>query len=298
MVLEVEAEEVAEFMSMTESAFPRVFDAATVSTRFVTPSMIRVRLGGDGLAGFESTGVPDERLRLLFGDGAEQVARSYTVRAFQPATRLLDVDFVVHDGGIAADWALNTRPGDQLRISEARGWYQPPSDTEWQLLVADMTGLPALTRAVEQLPTGSRAFVIASVPNHADEQTVETQGDVSYQWLHTTPTGHERGHHASALSLPEAVRSFDLLPEAGYVWAATEASDARSIRKYFHRELSWHPTRFEIKGYWRRDKERWQQRYMQVQDRIDTIREQAIAEGKSGHELTQIVDNALERAGL
>lgn len=119
-----------------------------------------------------------------------------------------------------------------------------------------MTGLPALTRAVEQLPTGSRALVIASVPNHADEQTVETQGDVSYQWLHTDRTGHERGHHASALPLPEAVRSFDLLPEAGYVWAATEASDARSFRKYFHRQLSWHPNRFEIKRYWRRDKER------------------------------------------
>ena len=257
--------------------------------------MIRVRFGGAGLEKFESTGIPDERLRLLFDDGTGTVARSYTVRAFDPQGPFLDVDFVVHDGGIAAGWALRAKPGDRLEVSEARGWYEPPSDSGWQLLVADMTGLPALTRAVEQLPAGSRAFVVATVPNHADEQTVPTQGFVSYQWLHTDRS--ERSE-ADMTTLSDAVRSFSLPVGPGYVWAATEASEARSIRKYFHRELSWDPKRFEIKGYWRRDKERWQQRYAQVEESIDAIREQAIADGRSGYDLTQIVDNALEQAGL
>ncbi|WP_240498164.1 siderophore-interacting protein [Williamsia sp. 1135] len=266
---------------------------------FVTPAMIRVRFGGSGLEEFESTGVPDERLRLFFGTAAERVVRSYTVRAFDPQGPFLDVDFAVHDGGIAAKWALGAKPGDRLEVSEARGWYKPPVDSRWQLLVADMTGLPALTRAIEQLPAGARAFVIASVPNHADEQTVPTQGAVSYQWLHTDRQEPGRVELASTVTpLSDAVRACRLPVGPGYVWAATEASEARSIRKYFHRERSWGPDRFEIKGYWRRDKEQWQQRYTQVQQHIDAIREQAIADGKSGKELTQVVDSALEQVGL
>nr|WP_256985116.1 siderophore-interacting protein [Rhodococcus sp. 06-1059B-a] len=146
---------------------PRTFDAVTLSSWYVTPSMLRVRLGGADLSGFATTGVPDERLRLIFED---DTLRSYTVRRFDPAGPHLDIDFVVHDGGVAAQWAVRAQPGDRIRVSEPHGWYRPPIDTEWQLLVADMTGLPALARAVEQLPRGGTAHVIASVPSREDEQ--------------------------------------------------------------------------------------------------------------------------------
>lgn len=273
-----------------------MFEAVTESVLFVTPSMIRVRFSGPGLDDFESTGVPDERLRLLFGSSEDSPVRSYTVRAFDPSGPFLDVDFVVHDGGVAADWALRAVPGDRLMVSEAKGWYAPPADTCWQLLVADMTALPALTRAVEQLPQTARAFVIAAVPDSADEQVVSTLGQVSYEWLHTERSGARAP--AETLSLPDAVRAFSLPEGPGYVWAACESSEARSIRRYFHRENDWSPDRFEIKGYWRRDKERWQQRYAQVEDRIAAVRDRAVAQGKSGFELTRIIDDALESSGL
>lgn len=275
---------------------PRMFDAVVESTGFVTPSMIRVRFGGTALRSFETTGVPDERLRLLFGDGEHQVLRSYTVRAFDAHGPHLDVDFVVHDGGVAADWALRAEPGDHLTVSEARGWYAPPRDSRWQLLVADMTALPALTRAVEQLPEATRAFVIAAVPGPADEQEVPTRGDVTYTWWHTGLSGAPGTDGPSPLV--DAVRAFDLPDGPGYVWAACESSEARSVRRYFHRELCWSPGTFEIKGYWRRDRERWQRRYAQVEDQITAVRDRALAGGASGLELTEIVDDALERSGL
>lgn len=275
---------------------PRLFDAVVHSTVLVTPSMVRVRFSGPGLHEFETTGVPDERLRLVFGVGDQQAVRSYTVRAFDARGPFLDVDFVVHDSGVAAGWALQAEPGDHLTISEAKGWYDPPRDSGWQLLVADMTALPALTRAVEQLPASARAHVIASVPTHADEQVVPTQGVVTYEWLHTDPPAAPGA--ARTASLVDAVRAFALPEGPGYVWAACESSEARSIRRYVHRELSWAPDRFEIKGYWRRDKERWQQRYAQVEDQIDAVRDRALADGASGFELTQIIDDALESSGL
>ena len=46
----------------------------------------------------------------------------------------------VQVGGAAIRWALQASPGDVLGFSAAAGWYSPPSDTAWQLVVADMTG--------------------------------------------------------------------------------------------------------------------------------------------------------------
>ena len=81
----------------------------------LTPNMIRVTLGGDGLAGFEPTPFSDQYINAQFvPDGApystpfdvdearalpaEQRPRGrrITVRAWDPAERLLTLDFVTH----------------------------------------------------------------------------------------------------------------------------------------------------------------------------------------------------------
>jgi NADPH-dependent ferric siderophore reductase len=281
-------------MSVDARLGPVVYQAVALSSWYVTPSMVRVRLGGAGLSGFTSTDVPDERLRLVFDqpNGQDPVVRSYTVREFDPAGPFLDIDFVVHDGGVAARWAVDVQPGDRIQVSDARGWYRPPADTEWQLLIADMTGLPALTRAVEQLPSGMRAHVIAWASSEQDRQIVPTDAAVTYQWIH--PSRSE----SVETTLLDAVDQFTLPTGIGYLWAATEAGEARAIRHLFHRQRGWTPDRFEIKGYWRRDKEDWQRRYSLVQERIDTVRNHAVAAGLTGHELIEAVDAALEDAGL
>ena len=67
-----------------------------------------------------------------------------------------------------------------VRVSDALGWYDPPADCDWQLLVADMTGLPALGRIVENLPAGSRAYVIVETIDAADWQQLASAAEVSY----------------------------------------------------------------------------------------------------------------------
>ena len=44
------------------------------------------------------------------------------------------------------------RPGDEVYVTQAMGWYAPPADTAWQLLAGDLTGLPAIGRILESLP--------------------------------------------------------------------------------------------------------------------------------------------------
>ncbi|MYW02538.1 siderophore-interacting protein, partial [Streptomyces sp. SID3343] len=107
---------------------------------YLTPGMIRIVFGGEGLRAFETSGIGDEYLRLYFPlpdtgelvlpsptdpDGEEDAdaaaveyspARRYTVRRFDPERGELTVDFVVHDGGIASAWALAAAPGAELGI--------------------------------------------------------------------------------------------------------------------------------------------------------------------------------------
>ncbi len=47
-------------MGVDTRSGPVMYDAVALSSWNVTPSMIRVRLGGNGLRVFAGTGVPDE----------------------------------------------------------------------------------------------------------------------------------------------------------------------------------------------------------------------------------------------
>ena len=58
---------------------------------------------------------------------------------------------------------MRAEVGDVVFLSPAKGWYAPPSDAGWQLLLADMTALPALGRIVEQLPAGTRAIAVTEL---------------------------------------------------------------------------------------------------------------------------------------
>ena len=101
----------------------------------LTPSMVRVVLGGDGLDDFAMTPWTDAYVNLLFlpaqapysvpFDLAEArsldrdawpVPRRFSVRAWDEATRRLTIDFVVHgDEGTAGRWAQRARRGDLLQ---------------------------------------------------------------------------------------------------------------------------------------------------------------------------------------
>ena len=128
--------------------------------------MLRVVLGGPDLGRFRSSGAGDERLLVVFPPAGSFVPpapvrladgtldypdratcppmRSYTVRGWDPAAAEMTLDFVLHPGGVAAPWAIRAQPGDVVYVTEATGWYAPPAGARWQVLLADLTGLPAL----------------------------------------------------------------------------------------------------------------------------------------------------------
>jgi NADPH-dependent ferric siderophore reductase len=278
----------------------------------LTPNMIRIVLGGEDLRRFASSGDPDERLVVVLPrpgdretpapirqpDGTldypaddEPEIRSYTVRRFDADKPEMVVDFVRHDGGAAAGWAIQARVGDVIYLSPAKGWYAPPSDAGWQLLLADMTALPALGRIVEELPAGMPAIAVAEVTDDSDRQDLSSVADVTYTWL----TG---GNGRGPSRLLSALQQLELPVGPGYIWFAGEAAESRAVRKHVRRELGFSTDRFTIIGYWRADKENWLARYEQVGDTLEKTYEEALERGLSEGDALEMYEDALEKAGL
>ena len=240
--------------------------AEVVHTERVTPSMIRVRLKALGDWNWYSDGYGDERIDLAFptpGQTQADVAffndreygkvrpeveppwRHYTVRAVHNGGSEIDIDFVVHQGGLASGWAEVATAGHVLGVFQggrSRAYYAPPAGTDWQLLVADATGLPGLGRIIEELPAGTRAHAIVEVPTGADRQVIPSRAEVSWTWI-VSPGGLES-------ELPATVESLDLPDGHGYAWIACEAAAARRIRKHVREVRGLSREQHRAVGYW------------------------------------------------
>lgn len=288
------------------------FRADVLDVVTLTPNMIRIVFGGADLQRFVSSGDPDERLVVVLPrpgqretaapvrqpDGTldypaddEPELRSYTVRRFDADRSEMVIDFVRHDGGVAATWALQARAGDVVYLSPAKGWYAPPAAATWQLLLADMTALPALGRIVEELPRGIRALAVAEVTEAADRQELTSPADVTYRWV----TGGN-GHGPSVML--DVLRQIELPSGPGYIWFAGEAAESRAIRKYVRHELGWSTESFTILGYWRVNKERWMARYEQVGEQLEKVYTNAIESGLSEGDALEVYEAELEKVGL
>jgi len=78
--------------------------------------MMRVRLVDHSLAGLPA--VPGQTLKIYVPDLASgrPVSRDYTVRDVDQSKQSLDIDFVLHGEGPAANWARRVQPGETLEF--------------------------------------------------------------------------------------------------------------------------------------------------------------------------------------
>ncbi|MFD6200075.1 siderophore-interacting protein [Streptomyces rubiginosohelvolus] len=269
-------------MTSTTAAAPEVapfqlFDLTVVRTRRLGPSILRITLGGPGSEGFRGGGRDQslslplprpgqreavapaagggswrERWRALPED-ERPVLRSYAVRAERPrpdGSTEVDVDFVLHgDGGPASRWARAAAPGDRLTVAgptvadNTAVRFRPPADTDWVLIRADETALPAAAAVLESLPAGLPARVWLEVPRTEDRQALNTAAKARIRWL---------VRNEGAACGVEAVRATELPAGTPYVWIAGEASGVRALRHHLVRERGFAPERVTSTTYWTR----------------------------------------------
>jgi NADPH-dependent ferric siderophore reductase len=102
---------------------------------------------------------------IYFSTGDE--GRNYTVRR-ERDTDLLDIDVMLHAHGPGTAWAATASPGDRVGLDHARSWYHPPSEARWQLLAADLSGLPALARIIEEFRGGRPVTAVVELADQDD----------------------------------------------------------------------------------------------------------------------------------
>ncbi|MCH0539433.1 siderophore-interacting protein [Streptomyces sp. MUM 203J] len=253
--------------------------------------MVRIVLGGDGLAAFATAGWTDHYVKLLFPpDGVtypepfdiERIRaelprdqwpaqRTYTVRAWDEAQRELTVDFVVHgDEGLAGPWAARAVVGDTVRLLGPGGGYAPDPEADWHLLAGDESALPAIAASLERLPEGAVAYAFIEVAEPDDELKIAAPGSARVHWL------PRRGRPVGE-ALVAAVRALDFPPGDVHAFVHGEAAAVRELRRHLRLDRGVPLNRLSISGYWRLGKtdEAWRAVKREWNARIEKEQEAA-----------------------
>lgn len=234
-------------------------------TEQLSPHMIRVVAGGDGLADFVDNGFTDHYVKLLFPKPEitypdpfdmsvvrEQYpreqwpdTRTYTIRYLDRAAGELAVDVVYHgDVGLAGPWARDVRPGDDMLMLGPGGAYAPGHNADWHLLVGDESALPAIAAALEAIPAGVPVRALVLVDDAAEEQALATKGDAQVRWL----------HRSAGDDLVAAVRALEFDPGIVQAFVHGEAGFVKELRRHLLDERGVRKDLLSISGYWRRGK--------------------------------------------
>jgi NADPH-dependent ferric siderophore reductase len=224
-----------------------VREVSILAREYVTPRMLRLTLGGPELDGFH-TYQADDHIKIVFpdADGTHRPpvpndgqtldwprplprSRKYTVRRFDAEARELDLDFVLHDGGLASTWAASAQVGERVTVAGPPGAKAFPHTYEHYVFAVDATALPAVARWLEESPADVSAQVV--IQSDDDAYPLASRAGVTVTWV--------------ADSLAEAVQA---LPESrGFLFAAGEAGDIKPLR-------AWAKGRLDslFTGYWKR----------------------------------------------
>jgi NADPH-dependent ferric siderophore reductase len=126
------------------------------------------------------------------------------------------------------------------------GGYSPCPDADWHLLVGDESALPAIGAALEHMPSGSRALVVAAVDGPDDHLELVSPAEFEVVWVHRCE------HPEDADALLHAVD--DLVFPAGtpQLFVHGEAGEVRAVRKHLLGPRGIPQNGHSISPYWRR----------------------------------------------
>ena len=245
---------------------PRTLEV--IRTRYITPHMCRITLGGVGLSGFP-TDQDGAYIKLMFPQSedsqdddtqplnhtqssqnqlqtAKPLLRTYTIRCQRNDE--IDVDFAIHDAkGPASTWAQNAKVGDHILVGGPGPKKLINYEADWFLLVGDMTALPAISVNLAQLPDDARGYAVLEITTAADRQTLKKPDNVEIHWvINDTP-------NVDKSPLLARVQQLTWLPGQPAIWTACEFHSMRALRQYFKHERQVPKSHLYISSYWKVD---------------------------------------------
>lgn len=291
---------------------PRIHAAEVTGVRRVGPGMVRIRLGGPDMRDYPTTGVGDEYVRVFFPDEPDSEVRmpfvadrgwdypegvepsqmrTYTIRAHRVGE--VDIDFVVHEGGIAAEWALQATPGQRVALNPPQKLLARPEGARRQLLIADEPALPAALRIAELTGREVETVVLIEIRGRENELYAELEGEdpTVYRWLRGT------GNGITPSQLVDTLRR-ERIEQDTYVWVAGEARLTRQARSYLRHELGLPADAYKCVGYWTDKAEQWRDRYDALGEEFHERIRALYASEQDSEEVVDEVQRLYEAVGL
>ncbi len=177
-------------------------------------------------------------------DGAPPVVRTYTPRRYDPATRTLEIQFLLHGEGPASEWAQRAKPGDKLAVAGPGGRFSLEPVADHWFLFADESAIPAVGTLLDSLPETATVDVHVEVAGPDDEIDLPGPAKTTITWH------HRRTESAFGAELADAARAA-AIPDGARVWVACEAAAMRGIRRYLLAERKLPAAAVVTRGYWR-----------------------------------------------
>jgi NADPH-dependent ferric siderophore reductase len=180
---------------------------------------------------------------LTWPDGPRPTVRTYTPRAYDKATGVLQLQFVLHGEGPASNWAVQAKIGDVVGVAGPGGRFVlDESATHWWI-AGDESALPAIGTLLDVLAPSVTADVHLLVDSAADECELPSAATLAVHW-------HHRRSSDSGTVLEEAARAADFVP-GSQAWVAAEAADVRRVRAVLLGERNLPREAVTTRGYWR-----------------------------------------------
>jgi NADPH-dependent ferric siderophore reductase len=242
---------------------PRFRAVVVRGVAHVSPRMLRVTLAGPELAGL-TVELPAASVRLLLPmpgttelvipswtgneflmpDGRRPTLRTLTPLRIDTEALELDVDVVVHDGGLLSGWAEAAEAGDPAAISGPGRGYTVDPDAPGFLLAGDETAIPAISQLIATVPPATPVQVHIEIAHPDARLALPDRPNATVDW-HELPSGARSGD-----ALVEAVRAAALVPGAR-VWAAGEAASMQAIRRHLFEDRALPRALATVRGYWK-----------------------------------------------
>lgn len=219
----------------------------------LSPGFIRLTLGSAEMANFISLGF-DDYVKLLLPqaglekpnlpqmrddrphlDGERPIMRDYTPINYSAEYKSVQLDFAIHSGGPALEWAMRAPIGQWAGLAGPRGSMTLPTDLPWYVLFGDETALPAIERFLQENHSQVPIVVRVQINDPADRREWQVLPNIDIEYVD---------------SLEQAAHDLNLPAGDGFCWGACEYQQAAALREILTGK-GVPATHMNVSSYWR-----------------------------------------------